>query len=98
MLTFNLRKLKKHKYYVSKFSFKPLSSKKKETIYFTNEYTPRGFDVYMIIWIIIIWTCTNYRKIHQGRGCVEKVVEAKLSIQYIKNNLQQLKEIAVFII
>ena len=39
--------------------------------------------------------CTKERK---GPGCVEKVVETKLSIQYFKNNLQQLKEIAVFII
>ena len=41
---------------------------------------------------------SDWKKINKGWGCVEKVVETKLSMQYIKNNRQQLKEIAVFII
>ena len=41
---------------------------------------------------------SDWRKTNKGWGCVEKEVETKFSIQYIKNNLQQLKEIAVFMI
>ena len=40
----------------------------------------------------------DWRKTNKGWGAIEKVVETKLSIQYIKNNRQQLKEIALFII
>ena len=34
-------------------------------------------------------TASNWRKTNKGRGCVEKEAEGKLSIQYIKNSLQQ---------
>ena len=37
-------------------------------------------------------------KQNKGWSCVEKEVEAKLSILYIKNYLEQLKDFAVFII
>ena len=51
-MIFNLRKLKKiNKYWFSKLNFKPLSSKKKETIYLSISpriIPSRGFDVYMI--------------------------------------------------
>ena len=41
----------------------------------------------------------DWTKTSKGWGRVEKEVEIKLaSLQYIKNNLQQLKEIAVFIV
>ena len=52
ILIFNITKLKKtNKYWFSKLSFKPLSPKKKETIYFSISLTiipPRGSHVYMI--------------------------------------------------
>ena len=37
-------------------------------------------------------------KQNKGWSCVDKEVEAKLSILYIKNYLEQLKDFAVFII
>ena len=40
----------------------------------------------------------DWRKTIKGCGCIEKEVETKLSIHYIKKNLQQFNEIAVFII
>ena len=40
----------------------------------------------------------DWRKTNKGWGCTEKEADTKLSIQYIENNLQQLKEIAVFLI
>ena len=46
---------------------------------------------------LLLESASDCRKTNQGWGCVEKVVKTKLNIQYIKN-LQQLKEIAVFII
>ena len=39
----------------------------------------------------------NCRKTNKGWVCVKKVVETKLNVQYIKNILEQIKEIAVFI-
>ena len=39
---------------------------------------------------------SDCRKTDKSWVCVEKVIETKLSIQYIKSNLQQLKKIAVF--
>ena len=41
---------------------------------------------------------SDRRKTNKGWGCVGKDVDTKLSIQYIKNNLKKLKEIALFII
>ena len=80
-----------------------MSSKKKETVYLSISLTvipPRDFDIYMI------WFCFTYYlnllQIGEKQAKVEvalkKVVETKLSIQHMKNNLQQLKEIALFII
>ena len=40
----------------------------------------------------------DLRKTNKGWNCVEKEIKTKLSIQNVKNNLQQLKEIAVFMI
>ena len=40
----------------------------------------------------------DWRKTIKGCGSIEKEVETKLSIHYIKNNLQQFNQIAVFII
>ena len=39
---------------------------------------------------------SNWRK-KKGWGCVEKEAEAKLSIKYIKNNLQQQKVFAMVV-
>ena len=39
----------------------------------------------------------NHRKIKWGWSCLQKETEAKLSMQYIKSNLRQWKEVVVFI-
>ena len=52
---------------------------------------PRG----LVLSHLLFEPTSGWRKTNKGWGCVEKVVETKFSIQYIKNNLQQLKEIAV---
>ena len=80
-----------------------MPSKKKVTIYLSISLTiilPRGFDVYMIYFFLPYYLnlLEIVEKKNKGGGCVVKMVETKLRIQYIKNNLQQLKEIAVFII
>ena len=79
-----------------------MSSKKKETIYLSVSLT----NISMWLWCLhdsvlfrlLFEPALELRKTNKGCGCVEKVIEGKISIQYIKNNLQQLKEIAVFII
>ena len=58
---------------------------------------PRGLH-YLVLSRLLFEPASDWRKTNEGCGCVEKEVETKLSIQYIKNNLQQLKEIAAFII
>ena len=67
---------------------------------FTNDYTPSWLwclnDI--VLSRFLFEPASDCRKTNKGCGCVEKVVETKLSIQYVKNNLQQLKEIAAFII
>ena len=58
---------------------------------------PRGFDD-LVLSRLLFEPASDRRKTNEDCGCIEKEVEIKLSIQYIKSNLQQLKEIAVFII
>ena len=58
---------------------------------------PRGFDD-LVFSRLLFEPASDRRKTNEGSGCVEKEVDTKLSVQYIKNNLQQLKEIPAFII
>ena len=67
---------------------------------FTNDYTPSClWCLHDLVLSCLLFEpasdCTNTNK---GWSCIENVVETKLGIQYVKNNLQQLKEIAVFMI
>ena len=52
----------------------------------------------LVLFRLLFEPALELRKTNKGCGCVEKEIEGKISIQYIKNNLQQLKKIAVFII
>ena len=73
-----------------------MSSKKKEIIYLSISLTiihPCDFDVYMIYFFL-----DYYLNLFQTAEKQTKMDQTELSIQYIKINLQQLKEIAVFII
>ena len=73
-----------------------MSSKKKEIIYLSISLTiihPCDFDVYMIYFFL-----DYYLNLFQIAEKQTKMDQTELRIQYIKNNLQQLKEIAVFII
>ena len=48
----------------------------------------------MFTWFILssllFESVSDYRKTNKGWGCVEKVVETTLSIQNVKNNVQQI--------
>ena len=65
---------------------------------------PRGFNVYIIQFSLGYYL--NLLQISEKQAKPEvaqkqnlvKVVETKLRVQYIKNKLQELKEIAVFMI
>ena len=77
-----------------------MSSKKNETIYLSISILniPSWFSYLhdLVLPRVLFEPDSDWRK--TSKGCVEKVVETKLSIQDIKNNLQQLREISVFII
>ena len=66
---------------------------------FTDDYNPSWLCCLhdLVLSHLLFEPASECRKTDKHCGCVEKVVEVKLSIQYIKNKLQQLKEIAVFI-
>ena len=66
---------------------------------FTNDYTPSWLWCLhdLVLSHLLFEPASDCRKASKGWGCVEKVVETKLSIQYIKKNLQQLKEIVFMI-
>ena len=67
---------------------------------FTNNYTPSWLWCLhdLVFSLLLFEPASDCIKANEGWGCVEKVVETRLSTQSIKNNLQQLKEIALFII
>ena len=79
-----------------------MSSKKMETIYLSVSLMNMPSWLWcsddLVLSRLLFEPASDGRKTYKGWGCAEKEVEAKLSMQYIKNNLQQLKEIAVFII
>ena len=54
-----------------------------------NIIPPRGFDVYndLVLSPLLFELGSDCRKTIKGWARLEKVVEAKLSIEYIKNNL-----------
>ena len=87
---------------VSKLSCKPLSSKKKKTIYLSVSLTNLPPWLWclndLVLSRLLFEPASDWRKTNKGWGCVKKEIETKLSIQYVKKNLQQLKEIVVFII
>ena len=79
-----------------------MSSNNKETIYLSVSLTNIPLWLWylhdLVLSRLLFEPVSDWRKTSKGWGCVEKKIETKLSAQYIKNNLQQLKEIAVFII
>ena len=52
----------------------------------------------LVLFHLLVEPASDCRKTNKDWGCIEKVVKTKFTIHSIKNNLQQLKEIAVFII
>ena len=67
---------------------------------FINDYKPSWLWCLhdLVLSYILLELASDCSKTNKGWGCLEKEVKAKLDILYIKDNLQQLKEIAVFII
>ena len=65
---------------------------------FTDDYTPSWLSRLhdLILSRLLFKPASDWRKTNKGWGCVEKLVETEISIKYIKNNLQQLKEFVVF--
>ena len=55
---------------------------------------PRG----LVLSRLLFEPASDCRKTNKGCSRVEKVVETKLTIEYIKNNFKQVKEVAMFII
>ena len=51
----------------------------------------------LVLPCLLFEPASDWRKRKNGWGCVGTEVETKVSIQYIKNNLHQLIEIALFI-
>ena len=94
MLIFNLRKLKK-KINISLVNQVLNSFKEYNLVVLMFTWFS---CVSLIIWNVLFEPAEDRRKTNSDWACVVMEVETKLSMQYIKNNLQQLKEIAVFII
>ena len=67
---------------------------------FINDYKPSWLSCLhdIVLSYILLVPASDCSKTNKGWGCVEKEVKAKLDIQHIKNNLQQLKEVVVFMI
>ena len=67
---------------------------------FTNDYTSSRLRCLhdLVLSRLLSEPVSDCRKTTNGWSCVEKAAETRLNIQHIKNSLQQLNEIAMFII
>ena len=72
---------------MTNLSFKPFAIKEKGNYLFvnlTNDYTLFWFSCLhdLILFRLLFEPASDCGKTNKGLGCVEKMVEAKLSIQY----------------